>query len=244
MMPVAVITGGNRGLGFFQTKTFLEHGYRVFVVSRTEIGLSELEEIAKPGQLTPVKKDLSSWRDTAFLEEIHTETGMIDVLINNAGVHLKKPAWDVTADELESLLDVNVKALFSSCGRYVELQQHKGGAIVNLSSMAGLMALPNAAAYVASKTAVIGLTRSIALDAAPFGIRCNAVCPGFIDTDMTRAVLAKDPARRARIEDRIPGHRFGAPEDVANACFFLASPEARYINGVSLPVDAGFSIGF
>ena len=99
------------------------------------------------------------------------------------------------------------------------------------------MALQSAAAYVTSKTAVVGLTRSIAVDAAPYGFRCNAVCPGFIDTDMTRAVLAKDPARRQRIEARIPSHAFGLPEDIAHAVFFLLSDDARYVNGVALPVD-------
>lgn len=106
------------------------------------------------------------------------------------------------------------------CGRYVSLSRETGGAIVNLSSMGGLMALQSAAAYVTAKTAVIGLTRSVAVDAAPFGIRCNAVCPGFIETDMTRAILAKDPARRDKIEGRIPTHKFGTPQDVANATYF------------------------
>lgn len=106
------------------------------------------------------------------------------------------------------------------------------------------MTLPSAAAYVTAKTGVIGLTRSVAVDGAPFGIRCNAVCPGFIDTDMTREVLARDPARRERIERRIPSHRFGTPEDVAAAVFFLASDAARHVNGVVLPVDGGYAIGF
>ena len=106
------------------------------------------------------------------------------------------------------------------------------------------LALPSAAAYVTAKTAVVGLTRSVAVDAAQFGIRCNAVSPGFIDTDMTRAVLAKDPARRDRIESRIPTHSFGQPEDVANAIFYLASDQAAYVNGVNLPVDGGYAIGF
>jgi len=243
-MPVAVITGGNRGLGFHQTKKFLERGYRVFVVARSPGNLADLHAIAGPQCLTMACKDLSNWRDTAFLDDIHRQAGKIDVLINNAGMHLKKPAWDVEPAELEQVLDINLKALFAICSRYVTLQRDMGGAIVNLSSMGGLMALPNAAAYVTSKTAVIGLTRSIAVDAAPFGIRCNAVCPGFIETDMTRAILAKDPQRRAKIEGRIPGGRFGTADDVANACFFLASPEARYVNGVVLPVDGGYAIGF
>ena len=110
--------------------------------------------------------------------------------------------------------------------------------------MAAMVGLPSAAAYVTAKTAILGLTRSVAVDAAPFGIRCNAVSPGFIDTDMSRAVLAKDPDRRARIESRIPTHRFGTPDNIADAVFFLASDQAAHINGVNLPVDGGYAIGF
>ena len=142
------------------------------------------------------------------------------------------------------MLDINVRAMFLACGRYVALHRETGGAIVNIASMGGIMALPSAAAYVTAKTAVVGLTRSVAVDAAQFGIRCNAVSPGFIETDMTRAILAKDPARRDKIEGRIPTHNFGTPEDVANAVFYLASDQSAYVNGVNLPVDGGYAIGF
>ena len=241
-MRVAVITGGNRGLGVFQTGKFLAAGYRVFVVSRSQGDLASLDGADR---LSHLERDLSDWSDTGFLDEVHAETGRIDVLVNNAGRHLKKPVWEVAPEELEQVLDLNVKALFAACGRYVALQKDSGGgAIVNLSSMGGIMALPSAAAYVTAKTGVIGLTRSVAVDGAPFGIRCNAVCPGFIDTDMTRQILARDPERRERIERRIPSHRFGTPEDVAEAVFFLASDAARYVNGAALPVDGGYAIGF
>lgn len=243
-MPTAVITGGNRGLGASQTRKYLAEGYTVYVVARSAGEMAELGKGLPDGRLEFVEHDLSNWRDTDFLADIHAKAGRIDALINNAGVHLKKPAWEVEPDELEHVLDINVKAMFAICGRYVTLQREQGGAIVNLSSMGGLMALLNSAAYVMAKTAVIGLTRSIALDAAPFGVRCNAVCPGFIETDMTMAILAKDPQRRERIERRIPSHRFGSAQDVANAIFFLTSNQAAYVNGVALPVDAGYSIGF
>lgn len=238
-MNVAVITGGNKGLGLAQTRKFLVERYRVYVVARSEGDIGELT-----GDVHFVKHDLSDWRDTGYLTRIHAETGPISVLVNNAGMHLKKPAWEVEPDELEQRLDLNVKAVFAACGRYVDLHRRTGGAIVNISSMGGLLALPSAAAYVTAKTAVVGLTRSVAVDAAEFAIRCNAVAPGFIDTDMTRAILEKDPARRAKIEGRIPGGVFGRPEDVANAVFFLASDQSAHVNGVVLPVDGGFSIGF
>lgn len=237
-MKTAVVTGGNKGLGLAQTSRFLAEGYAVHVVARSR------GDLAEDSPATLRVHDLGNWSDTSYLDRIADETGGIDALVNNAGMHLKKPAWEVAPEELQRVLDLNVNAMFAACGRYVALHKGVGGAIVNISSMGGMMALPSSAAYVTAKTAVIGLTRSVAVDAAPFGIRCNAVCPGFIDTDMTRAILARDPARRERIERRIPGGTFGTPEDVADAIFFLAGDRARHITGVSLPVDGGFSIGF
>ncbi len=244
MSKTALITGGNKGLGIFQSRAFLDDGYRVIVAARSEGDVHSLVDEYGKDRVRYISHDLSDSTGVGLLEEVVAESDFVDVLVNNAGVHLKKPVWEVEPEELDLVLNINLKVLFALSGKFVKLNKERGGAIINVSSMAGLMALPNAAAYVASKTAVIGLTKSVAVDAAPFGIRCNAVCPGFIDTDMTRAILAKDPERRARIERRIPTGKFGLPEDVANACVFLASEKAQYINGVALPVDAGFSIGF
>lgn len=239
-MTHIIITGGNKGLGLAQTALLQSRGNHMHVVARTR---GDLDQLPSKG-LSFYQADLAQWRDLDWLDHIHQKVGHIDGVINNAGVHLKKPIWDVTPDELETVLDINVKAMFATCGRYIALQKTSGGAIVNISSMGGVMALQSAAAYVTAKTAVIGLTRSVAVDAAPHGFRCNAVCPGFIETDMTRAILAKDPARRDKIESRIPSHKFGTPEDVARAIAFLISDEATYINGTALAVDDGYSIGF
>ncbi|MGB5557683.1 MAG: SDR family oxidoreductase [Paracoccaceae bacterium] len=238
-MPIAVITGGNKGLGLSQSRRFLQAGYEVYVVARSRADFDGLGVGAHF-----VECDIAADRSAVYLGDIHAKAGPIAVLVNNAGVHLKKPVWDVTQDELDHVLGVNVGAMFAACGRYVTLHRDTGGAIVNIASMGGIMALPSAAAYVTAKTAVVGLTRSVAVDAAQFGIRCNAVSPGFIDTEMTRAILAKDPARRDKIEGRIPGRKFGTPEDVANAVFYLSSDQAAYLNGVNLPVDGGYSVGF
>ena len=238
-MRVIVITGGNKGLGLAQSARFLEQGDKVVVVARSEGDISQLD-----GAVRFVPADLATDGAADFLAQIHAEEGGIDVLVNNAGAHLKKPVWDVAPEEFDHVMNLNVKAMFAACGRFVALQKGIGGAIVNISSMGGLLALPSAAAYVTAKTAVIGLTRSICVDGAAHGIRCNAVAPGFIDTDMTRAILAKDPARRAKIEGRIPGGAFGTPQDIADAVYFLASDQARHISGAVLPVDGGFSVGF
>ncbi|ASJ76280.1 SDR family NAD(P)-dependent oxidoreductase [Granulosicoccus antarcticus] len=239
-MKTIVITGGNKGLGLAQTQRFLSD-HRVVVIARSK---GELDTLPHQENLEFVEQDLSQWRDTQWLDSVYEKWGPIGGLVNNAGMHLKKPVWEVSGDELENVLDLNVKAMFTACGRYVALHEEHGGAIVNLSSMGGLMALAGAAAYVTAKTAVIGLTRSIAVDAASRNIRCNAVCPGFIETNMTRAILAKDPARRDKIEGRIPSGQFGTPADIADAIHFLLGDNARYVNGIALPVDGGYSIGF
>jgi len=244
MNKVAVITGGNKGLGLAQSRAFLSAGYAVTVIARSAGEFDALaSEFGNRAQL--VEADLPQADLAGLLADVADRRGSLDVLVNNAGRHLKKPAWDVEADEFQAVLDLNLRVMFDLSAAFVRLRRDAGsGAIVNISSMAGLIALPSAAAYVTSKTAVIGLTRSLAVDAAQFGIRCNAVCPGFIETDMTRAVLAKDPERLRKIVGRIPTGKFGTPEDVAQACLFLAGEKAQYINGVALPVDAGFSIGF
>ena len=238
-MPVAVITGGNKGLGLAQSRRFLDAGFDVHVVARS---IGDIGQLGSGAHF--VECDVTGDRSAEFLTGIFQRTGPIAALVNNAGVHLKKPIWDVTPEELDRVLDINVRAMFAASARYIELHRELGGAIVNIASMGGIMALPSAAAYVTAKTAVVGLTRSVAVDAAQFAIRCNAVSPGFIETDMTRAILARDPARREKIEGRIPTHAFGTPEDVANTVFYLASDQAAYVNGVNLPVDGGYAIGF
>lgn len=233
-----VITGGNKGLGLAQTKHFLSLGDHVHVVSRSRGELDGLPQ----DRLSHYETDLANWRDTGWLEEIHGKAGHIDALINNAGVNFRKPVWETGADEFDHLLSVNVKAMFMASGRYIALEKENGGNIVNISSMGGLVALRNAAAYVTSKTAVIGLTRAIAGDAKSLNFRCNAVCPGFIETNMTRTAFKADPARYDRIIGRIPSHRMGTSAEIAAAVAWLVSDDSAYVNGVALPVDDGYAI--
>lgn len=233
-----VITGGNRGLGLAQTKHFLSLGDHVHVVSRSKGELDTLPQ----DRVSHYPADLANWRDTSWLDGIHGKTGRIDGLVNNSGVNLKKPVWETTADELELIMNINVNAMFMASGHYIRLEKENGGAIVNISSMGGLMALRTAAAYVTSKTAVIGLTRCLAGDARALGFRCNAVCPGFIETNMTRTAFKSDPARYEQIAGRIPSHALGTPAQIATAVAWLMSDAANYVNGVALPVDDGYSV--
>lgn len=241
---VALVTGGTRGLGLAQARALHASGARV-VVTGTTPETVETAGAALPdgGARVHDMRDLAA--TPGLIAEIEQTVGPIACLVNNAGIHLKKPIWDVEDDELRDIVDVNLVGLFALTREVVRrMRDRAGGSIVNISSMAGLMALPSAAGYVATKTAVIGLTRSIAVDGGPYNIRCNAVCPGFIETDMTRKVLAGDLPRAAKIADRIPMTRLGTAEAVAAMVVHLCSDASAYVTGQAIAVDGGFSIGF
>ena len=246
---VVVVTGGSRGLGLAQAAAFKAAGAQVVITARDQATLDEACAALNGEPGLPARAYAHDMRDhaaaAALVDRIEADAGAIQVLVNNAGVHLKKPIWDVTLAEWNNIVDINLSGVFTMTREVLRcMVPRSAGAIVNISSMGGLMALPSATGYVTTKTALIGFTRSVAVDAGAHGIRCNAVCPGFIDTEMTRKVLAGDPARSAKIRGRIPMPRLGQGEDIANACVFLGSEMASYINGQSLAIDGGYSIGF
>ncbi|MEO8544898.1 MAG: SDR family NAD(P)-dependent oxidoreductase [Burkholderiaceae bacterium] len=246
---VVLITGGSRGLGLAQAAAFKATGAQVAITARDPDTLEQACETLDAAPGLAVRAYAHDMRDHAgvgaLVDRIEQEVGAIQSLVNNAGVHLKKPVWDVAFDEWNNVVDINLTGVFTMTREVLRhMVPRKAGSIVNISSMGGLMALPSATAYVTTKTALIGFTRSVAVDAGAHSIRCNAVCPGFIDTEMTRKVLAGDPARSTKIRGRIPMPRLGQGEDIANACVFLCSEMASYINGQSLAIDGGYSIGF
>ena len=250
---VAIVTGGSRGLGLAQAHSLLLAKATVVITGSQRASLdtavATLKEALGRKLGEALHTRLHDMRDTEatsdMVADIEHSVGPVKCLVNNAGVHLKKPIWDVETDEWRNIVDINLTGLFVITRETVRRMKPRGrGSIVNISSMAGLMALPSAAGYVATKTAVIGLTRSVAVDCGPHGIRCNAVCPGFIDTDMSRRVLAGDPERSARIRGRIPSPRLGTPEDIAALVTHLCSDDADYINGQTIAVDGGYSVGF
>jgi 2-deoxy-D-gluconate 3-dehydrogenase len=176
----------------------------------------------------------------AAVTRARSEFGRIDVLVNNAGINIRSPAMDVTEDEWDAVLDTNLKGLFFCCqavGR--EMVSSGGGSIVNVASTMGLVALENRASYCSSKGGVVLLTRALAVEWAPHGIRVNAVAPTFVPTDMTVAVLS-DPASKAKVLAKIPMGRVGQVEEVSNAVVFLASPASSFTTGVVLPVEGGY----
>lgn len=243
---VIIVTGAARGLGLAQAKALLAANATVVI---TDIDGQSLEQTQKELNSPDVhfyKHNIKEFESTKTLvDAIESDVGEIHGLVNNAGVHLKKPIWDVSLEEWQNINDINVTGLFMISREVIKkMMPRKRGAIVNVSSMGGLMALPSAAGYVTTKTAVVGLTRSIAVDCGEFNIRCNAICPGFINTEMTRKVLAGDPKRAEKINGRIPMPRLGLGEDIAAATVYLCSENASYVNGQLLPIDGGFSVGF
>ena len=179
------------------------------------------------------------------MKKIKEKNGRIDILVNNAGMHLKKPMNDVTDEDFQKVILTNETAMFSLTREVSKvMQQECSGVVLNISSMASQYGLPNVIAYTASKSAIEGMTRAMAVELAQYGIRVNCIAPGFIKTNMTTLVFEKDPERKKKILSRTPLGRLGKPEEVAEAALFLVSGSASFITGVVLPVDGGNSIGF
>jgi NAD(P)-dependent dehydrogenase (short-subunit alcohol dehydrogenase family) len=180
-----------------------------------------------------------------FVQNILAKYQTIDVLVNNAGINLKKEILDVTEEEFERIFRTNVLGLFSLTK---EVARHmvtkRSGSIINISSMAAHYGIPKVIAYTASKSAVEGMTRAMAVELSPSGIRVNCIAPGFIETKMSAAALNNDPERKNRVLSRTPMGKLGLPEDVANACYFLSTDESKFLTGTIIPVDGGNSIGF
>ncbi|RKF19779.1 SDR family oxidoreductase [Alginatibacterium sediminis] len=243
---VAIVTGAARGLGLAQAKALLDANAKVVITDLDADALASAKaSLDSPNVYTYVQNVKDFEATPGFVQTIEDEVGPIAFLVNNAGVHLKKPIWEVELAEFQNINDINVTGVFMMSREVAKrMMKREFGSIVNISSMGGLMALPGATGYVTTKTAIVGLTRSMAVDLGPYNIRTNALCPGFIDTEMTRKVLAGDPQRAAKINGRIPMPRLGLGEDIANATVFLCSEQGGYINGQLLPIDGGYSVGF
>jgi NAD(P)-dependent dehydrogenase (short-subunit alcohol dehydrogenase family) len=242
---IAIITGGTSGLGYATARKFCDSGYRCYVVGRNEEktrhSCSELGPNAHPVILDLTRLD----QIPPAIESIASEAGRIDVLVNNAGINMKKGMLEVTDAEFQAIIHTNLLSVFSMSREVGRVMQGQGGGnIIHISSMAAQYGLPYVIAYSASKTAVEGMTRAMAVELAPMKIRVNCVAPGFIKTPMTAKALDSDPDRKSRVFARTPMGEMGIPEDIADAVYFLASDQARFITGAVLPVDGGNSIGF
>ena len=200
----------------------------------------------KPQKVNWVNCDISDLKSIpGLVEGIVKKFGQIDILVNNAGINMKKEFAEVTDEEFQKVITTNLCSVFAISREVVkQMLTQKGGSIINISSMAAQYGLPKVIAYSASKTAIDGMTRAMAVELSPKGIRINAIAPGFIVTAMTDAALNADPERKGKVFGRTPMGYMGQPSDIGDAALFLAGDAAKYITGVVLPVDGGNSIGF
>ncbi len=242
---VVLVTGGASGLGYAIAAAFAEQGSRVIIVGRNEERLKTAQQ-RLGNHATYIAFDLNHIDRLGELTKQATEkAGEIDVLVNNAGVHLKKDALAVSNQEFQQVVLTNQTAVFAMTREVGKrMVARRAGNIIMLSSMASQYGIPKVMGYTAAKAAVEGMTRALAVEWSPFGVRVNCIAPGFITTAMSAKALDDDPARKERVLARTPMGRFGEPADVAQAALFLASAQSKYITGVVLPVDGGNAIGF
>jgi gluconate 5-dehydrogenase len=241
----ALITGGGTGLGLGMANCFVASGARVVLVGRRK---DELEKacaalgenaFALVGDVTKLETI------PALVEQAEKMAGPISILVNNAGVHLKKPALETSDAEFAAVLQTHVFGAFA-LSREVgqKMVARKAGSILFTASMASLFGIPLVVAYSAAKSAYVGMVRSLAVELGAHGVRVNAIAPGWIESDMMNKALSGDPARKAKILGRTPLNRFGSAEDIGWTAVYLCSPAAKFVTGVVLPVDGGVSIGF
>ncbi len=242
---LVLVTGGGSGLGLSMACTFVRYGARVIIAGRRENVLREAAEKLGP-QVSFITADLSALENIpALVERIEQEFGPLDVLVNNAGIHLKKDALDVSDAEFETVVRTNQSAVFALSREVArKMIPRKKGSIVMVSSMASRYGIPKVIAYTAAKSAIEGMTRAMAVEWSPAGVRINCIAPGFIETEMSAKALNNDTERKNKVLGRTPMQKLGKPEDVGLAAVFLASDAAGFITGASLAVDGGNSIGF
>ncbi len=256
---VAIVTGAGRarGMGRAAAIALAQQGAQVAVTDITPTGeaAAGLEETAKLARGIAIPADVTQPDQVrACVDQVLQTYGRIDILFNNAGVGAPGagPFLEITLDRWQTTWEVNVMGMVHFCQAVIPIMvEQGGGSIINNASLAGLGAISGLSAYTASKFAVVGLTKSLADEFGPQGIRCNAVCPGVIDTDMGRkevALFAKmegvsEEEAERKLVDPVPLGRWGQPQEVAEAVVFLASDAASYISGVALPVAGGLAPG-
>ena len=242
---LALVTGGGTGIGFGIAQCLVNAGATVVITGRRENILKEA--VSELGEKSSYEIHDMNDLDVAhgFVRSIESGYGPIDVLVNNAGINDLKPPFEVTDSDFDNILKTNLAGVFSLTREVAKyMVERKRGSIIMITSMTAIYGLADVAPYAASKAGLLGLTRSLATDLSPSGVRINAVAPGFIVTPMHDEALKRYPEKGAKILDRTPLKRFGTTTDIGHAVVFLASDASGFITGVQLPVDGGNAIGF
>ncbi len=237
----AIITGATRGIGKGLAEKFAQEGANIAFTYSSSIDAANALEKSLNALGIKAKGYQSNAADFDAAQELTAEIikefGSIDILINNAGITKDGLLMRMSEDDFDKVINVNLKSVYNMTKAVIRpMMKQRNGAIINMSSVVGVKGNAGQANYAASKSGVIGFTKSVALELGSRNIRCNAVAPGFIETEMT-AKLGEEVVKEWR--NAIPLKRGGTPEDVANACLFLASDMAAYVTGQTLHVDGG-----
>ncbi|MDI1258742.1 3-oxoacyl-ACP reductase FabG [Aquabacterium sp.] len=236
---VALVTGASRGIGRAIAVTLAQRGYKVLGTATTESGAQSISEAlsAFPGSKGLVLNVTDAAAVDATIDVILKEHGALHVLVNNAGITRDTLAMRMKDDDWDAVLDTNLKAVFRMSRAVMRpMMKQRHGRIINITSVVGAMGNGGQSNYAAAKAGVAGMTRALARELGSRNITVNCVAPGFIDTDMTRALTDE---QQATLKAQIPLGRLGQPEDIAEAVAFLASPQAAYITGTELHVNGG-----
>jgi NAD(P)-dependent dehydrogenase (short-subunit alcohol dehydrogenase family) len=241
----AVITGGGSGLGFGIAKIFTEAGAEVIIIGQNEQKLIDAKAVLgeqchyKPYNLKNIDKI------PVLVEDIEKNNGPVDILVNCAGIHLKKNAVDTSDNEFLDVLNVHLLSVFALTREIAKgMINRKQGSVILISSMSAVMGMKQVIAYSTAKTAIVGMMRSLVAEWATSNIRINTIAPGWIETPMLHKAIDHDEPRKQKILNRIPTSTFGEPEDIGYAALYLSSEAGKYVNGVFLPVDGGAADAF
>lgn len=232
-----LITGASRGIGRALAESFVEGGAHVYGTGRTLESIAWMKDQKVQGRTADVSRPGAV---AEVIDEIVKSHGKLDCLINNAGISSNTPASAFKDEEMDRIIDTNFKGVFRACQAYYKAQKKFGGSIINIASVLGIVGTPLASIYSGTKGAVVQLTRALAIEWAGSNFRINAICPGFIDTDMTTNIKDK-PAVLEKAVSIIPMKRLGKPEEIAGAALFLASDASTYMTGQLIVIDGGMT---
>jgi 2-deoxy-D-gluconate 3-dehydrogenase len=243
---VAIVTGGNGGIGLGMAQGLAEAGAAVAIVGRNEA--KSLEAVAQLKQhgakaISVIADVTDKSAVTAMAERVAKELGRIDILVNNAGINIRKPPQALALEEWDSVIKTNLTSAFlCSQAAYPAMKAAGGGKIINIGSMMSIFGASFAPAYAASKGGIVQFTRSCAVAWAADNVQVNAILPGWIDTDLTKRAREQIDGLHDRVLARTPAMRWGAISDFAGIAVFLSSPASDFVTGIAIPIDGGYSI--
>ena len=240
---VAVVTGGARGIGRAIAGEFVRAGATVVLGDlRAELAAETAKSLSSLGTVEAAPLDVRDWGGVStFFENVISTHGQLDVCVNNAGVQAIASSFDMTERDWNEVLAVNLSGVFVCAREAGRVMGKRGGSIISMSSAAGVLALPGRAPYCSTKAGVSSLTRVLAVEWAPLGIRVNAIGPGWVETDLVRAAIEAGNLAAEDIRRRTPLDRLARPDEIAQVALFLASDRSSYMTGQTIYPDGGFT---